>query len=70
MLSNDIRAATNVRNMDKGRYILEAIMLLQKSGAKAKRLPLWHYALDYFLTTLYLTLYGFGVYALISWLWV
>ncbi len=59
---------SNLRNMQKGRLILEAILLLQASDVKSKRLPLWHYALDYTLTLVYLSLYGYTIYSLIDWL--
>lgn len=52
--------------MDKGRYILEAIMLLQKSGDTPPKLPLYHYILDYSLTIILLTCYGYGVYKLLE----
>ena len=52
--------------MDKGRNILEAIVLLQKFGEKPKKLPIWHYALDYFLTAVFLSAYAFGIIKLIT----
>tara|TARA_R100001230_G_C5615781_1_gene126297 strand:- start:545 stop:763 length:219 start_codon:yes stop_codon:yes gene_type:complete len=71
MLSSGLTSnppVNNLRKMDKGRLILEAILLLQASDVKSKRLPLWHYALDYSLTLVFLSLYGFGIYSLIDWL--
>jgi len=55
--------------MDKGEEILTAILLLQEMDTP-KKLPLYHYALDYTLTAIFLFAYGCGIYALINWLWV
>jgi len=41
-------------------------MLLQAHEVKAPKLPLWHYALDFTLTLVYLSAYGFGIYSLID----
>jgi len=51
--------------MDKGRYILEAVVLLQKYKVKEPKLPLWHYLLDYGLTILFLSAYLMGIYKVI-----
>lgn len=58
----------NIR-MNKGNEMLEAILLLQQMDTPQK-LPLYHYAIDYTLTAIFLTAYGFGIYNLINWLWV
>ncbi len=55
--------------MSKGHDILESITLLQKMDTP-KKLPIYHYVLDYSLTALFLALYGWGIYAIINWLWV
>ena len=55
--------------MDKGNEMLEAILLLQQMDTPQK-LPLYHYVMDYTLTAIFLTAYGFGIYNLINWLWV
>ncbi len=62
---------TNPNNiiMDKGNEMLEAILLLQEMDTPQK-LPLYHYVMDYTLTAIFLSLYGWGIYALINWLWV
>tara|TARA_R110000803_G_scaffold37025_1_gene79720 strand:+ start:8043 stop:8210 length:168 start_codon:yes stop_codon:yes gene_type:complete len=54
--------------MDKGNKILEAILLLQELDTP-KKIPLYHYALDYTLTLIFLGAYGYGVYLLINWIW-
>ena len=55
--------------MDKGNEMLEAILLLQEMDTPPK-LPLYHYVMDYTLTAIFLSLYAWGIYALINWLWV
>jgi len=55
--------------MDKGNDILETILLLQEYDTP-KKIPMYHYALDYTLTAIFLFAYGSGIYALINWLWV
>ena len=65
MLSDKPRKYTN--DMNKGNEMLEAILLLQEMDTPPK-LPLYHYALDYTLTAFFLSLYAWGIYALINWL--
>jgi len=55
--------------MDKGEEILKSILLLQQMDTPQK-LPMYHYALDYTLSAIFLFAYGSGIYALINWLWV
>tara|TARA_R110000796_G_scaffold76815_2_gene171690 strand:- start:1686 stop:1853 length:168 start_codon:yes stop_codon:yes gene_type:complete len=55
--------------MNKGNDILETILLLQEYDTP-KKIPMYHYALDYTLTAIFLFGYGSGIYALIKWLWV
>tara|TARA_R110000787_G_scaffold55416_2_gene127928 strand:+ start:4666 stop:4833 length:168 start_codon:yes stop_codon:yes gene_type:complete len=55
--------------MDKGEKILEAITLLKGMDTPLK-IPFYHYVLDYALTAIFLALYAWGIYAIISWLWV
>ena len=52
--------------MTNHKYMMEAIQLLQHHKIKSKRLPLWHYVLDYSLTLIFLSLYGAVVYWIIS----
>ena len=69
MLSKYIYPYTNYNIMDKGNEMLEAILLLQEMDTP-KKIPMYHYALDYTLTAIFLSLYAWGIYALINWLWV
>jgi len=69
MLSKYIYTNPNYNIMDKGNEMLEAILLLQEMDTPQK-LPMYHYALDYTLTAIFLSLYAWGIYALINWLWV
>ena len=69
MLSKYIYPYTNYNIMDKGNEMLEAILLLQEMDTPQK-LPLYHYVMDYTLTAIFLSLYAWGIYALINWLWV
>lgn len=69
MLPKYIHPYTYHNLMDKGNKILEAILLLQQMDTPQK-LPMYHYALDYTLTAIFLFAYGSGIYALIKWLWV
>ena len=69
MLSKYIYTNPNNNIMDKGNEMLEAILLLQEMDTP-KKLPMYHYALDYTLTAIFLSLYAWGIYALINWLWV
>ena len=69
MLSKYIYTNPNYNIMDKGNEMLEAILLLQEMDTP-KKLPMYHYALDYTLTAIFLSLYAWGIYALINWLWV
>ena len=54
--------------MDKGQDILQTILLLQEYDTP-KKIPMYHYALDYTLTAIFLSLYAWGIYSLINWLW-
>jgi len=69
MLSKYIYTNPNYNIMDKGNEMLEAILLLQEMDTP-KKIPMYHYALDYTLTAIFLSLYAWGIYALINWLWV
>ncbi len=69
MLSKYIYTNPNYNIMDKGNEMLEAILLLQEMDTPQK-LPMYHYAIDYTLTAIFLSLYAWGIYALINWLWV
>jgi hypothetical protein len=69
MLPKYIYTNPNYNIMDKGNEMLEAILLLQEMDTPQK-LPMYHYALDYTLTAIFLSLYAWGIYALINWLWV
>lgn len=69
MLPKYIHTNPNNNIMDKGNEMLEAILLLQEMDTPQK-LPMYHYALDYTLTAIFLSLYAWGIYALINWLWV
>jgi len=52
--------------MKKAEILLESIQLLQNEGKKPLKLPLSHYVLDYTLTTIFLSLYGYSIYWLIT----
>ena len=52
--------------MKKAEILLESIQLLQNEGKKPQKLPLSHYDLDYTLTTIFLSLYGYSIYWAIS----
>ena len=69
MLSKYTHSNPYYNIMDKGNKILEAILLLQEMDTP-KKIPMYHYALDYTLTAIFLIAYGSGIYALIKWLWV
>jgi hypothetical protein len=69
MLSKYIHTYTKYNIMDKGEEILKSILLLQQMDTP-KKIPMYHYALDYTLSAIFLFAYGFGIYALIKWLWV
>ncbi len=69
MFSKYIYTNTYYHIMDKGNDILETILLLQEYDTP-KKIPMYHYALDYTLTAIFLFAYGSGIYALINWLWV
>jgi len=56
-----------MRNLDNHRYIGEAIQLLQAKGERV-RVPLWFKVLDWFLATLYVSVLGFVIYKIGSWL--
>jgi len=56
-----------MRNLDNHRYIGEAIQLLQAKGERV-RIPLWFKVLDWFLATLYVSILGFVIYKIGSWL--
>tara|TARA_R110000765_G_scaffold419524_1_gene523805 strand:+ start:192 stop:365 length:174 start_codon:yes stop_codon:yes gene_type:complete len=49
--------------------LLESIQLLQNEGKKPLKLPLWHYAVDYSLTAVFLSAYVYTIYFIIDWLW-
>lgn len=68
MLSEYIHTNPEYNIMNKGQEILESITLLQEYDTPQK-LPMYHYALDYTLTAIFLSLYAWGIYALIKWLW-
>tara|TARA_R110002012_G_scaffold197522_2_gene366090 strand:+ start:15715 stop:15882 length:168 start_codon:yes stop_codon:yes gene_type:complete len=55
--------------MNKGKEILDAILLLKEMDTP-KKLPLYHYVIDYFFTGLFLSFYGYVIYRIIMWLWV
>jgi len=56
-----------MRNLDNHRYIGEAIQLLQAKGERVQ-VPLWFKVLDWFLATLYVSVLGFVMYKIGSWL--
>jgi len=56
-----------MRNLDNHRYIGEAIQLLQAKGERV-RVPIWFKVLDWFLATLYVSVLGFVIYKIGSWL--
>jgi len=68
MLFLFIHSNTYYNIMDKGQDILQTIMLLQQYD-KPKKLPMYHYAFDYTLTAIFLSLYAWGIYSIISWIW-
>ena len=67
MLPKYIHPYTYHNLMNKGNEILEAIVLLQEYDTP-KKIPMYHYALDYTLTAIFLSLYAWGIYSLINWL--
>ena len=68
MLSVHFHTYTKHHIMNKGTEMLESILLLQQMDTPQK-IPMYHYVLDYTLTAIFLTAYGFTFYALINWLW-
>ena len=69
MLSKYIYTNPYYNIMDKGNEMLEAILLLQEMDTP-KKIPMYHYAIDYTLTAIFLSLYAWGIYSLINWIWV
>ena len=54
---------------NKADILLESIQLLQNEGKKPKKLPVWHYLIDYSLTAIFLYAYLYTIYLIIYWLW-